>query len=347
MSGYDTLIEKLKKKLEAAGSVESEIAKQYSMAKEEAKKRYEESRASLLKNRDGAIAEAAASKLKAEKDIAQFHEARGLTRSGEAIDEALNRELIEANAIRDTMAEHSEGEEKLKKQLDDEVAALESAELKDIQGKKEKLEDEILELEKQKLKEGDSVVGEDGGTSGGGGDSLDDYEPSISESMLATRLFNMFKNSDGKLSSDGSRELQLYVEKLREDNGLSDEYMKNLLFALKSYGYDPADDGDDEIDGTFESILRAANNSSAKVEDMMYRFYRGRGAKDGEAMAEAKKHALWAKLDVIYKNSTSREQFIYYARKSGSSMSTIYRYFDRIEDVNKYDIGGGIYLKEK
>lgn len=347
MSGYDAIIEKLKKKLEGFGSIESEIAQRYEAAKDERKKEYELERAELIKSRDSAISDAATRKLKSEKDIAQIHESRGLTRSGEAIGEALNRELIEANSIRDAQKELYEGTKARWDRYDNDIRSLDESEKEEKRSEKEKLEDQIFELEKANVKDGGSSTSSSGATDGDDGD-IGDYEPSISESVLATRLFNMFKNSDGKLTAGGSRELELYLEKLREDNGLSDEYMKNLIFALKSYGYDNANTDEDEgLDGSFDSLERAANNSSAKVEDMMYQFYRGRGATESEAMTAAKKHAIWAKLDVIYRNSVSRDQFIYYARKMGSSMSTIYRYFDRVEDINKYNIDGGLYLKDK
>lgn len=348
MSGYEDIISKLKKKLENFGSVESEIAKLYETAKNERTKEYEKARAEIAQKRDDAIRAASINKKKSEKDLSQFHEARGLTSSGEAINEALNRELIEAGAIREAKAEHSKNEDALKDSYESDINTLKQNELKNVLDEKEKLEDEILELEKMQLKanNGSSNSGSNSNNGTGAIEGSGDYEPTISESVLATRLFNMFKGSDGELTAGGKRELELYLEKLREENNLSDEYMKNLIFALKSYGYDKVSD-DEELDGTFDSLERAANASEAKVEDLMYRFYRGRGASESEAMTEAKKHAIWAKLDVIYKNSVSREQFIYYARKMGSSMSTIYRYFDRVEDVNKYNIDGGIYLKKK
>ena len=341
MSTYKNIIEKLKKKLDGFGSVESEIAKRYETAKAERKKEFDAERISIAEARDAKIRDAATNKLKSEKDLSQIHEARGLTRSGEAIGEALNRELIEAAAVRDANADFSKSEDELKKRFESDVNELNLAEQKEKQEEREKIEDKILELEVADAKESG-----DASSSGGGNDDDDEYEPSISESVLATRLFNTFKNSNGKLTADGSRELGLYLEKLREENNLSDDYMKNLIFALKSYGYENGFE-EEELDGTFESLEQFANERSAKVEDAMYRFYRARGANDGEAMAEAKKQAIWAKLDVIYRNSVSREQFIYLARKMGSSMSTIYRYFDRIEDINKYNIDGGVRLKEK
>lgn len=345
MNTYNDIIEKLKKKLNGFGSVEAEITKRYEAARTNRTKEYESQIGAITKRRDEKIHDAAINKLKSEKDISQIHEARGLTRSGEAIGEALNREIIEAAAVRDANAEYLKSEDALKSEFDSDINELNVAKQNEISEEREKLEDKILELEIKDAQKGDSIDSDGNGGDNDGG-TVDEYEPSISESVLATRLFNTFKNSDGKLTAAGSRELGLYLEKLREENKLSDDYMKNLIFALKSYGYDNGTE-DEELDGTFESLERLANERSAKVEDTMYRFYRGRGAHDGEAMAEAKKHAIWAKLDVIYKNSVSREQFIYLARKMGSSMSTIYQYFDRIEDINKYNIDGGIYLLEK
>lgn len=353
MSSYDDLISRLKKQLESYGSAESELAKLYNEARNNRKAQYESDSNELAKMRDASVRAAGINKLKSEKDLAQIHESRGLTSSGEAIGEALNRELIEANAVANANEELSDGLKNLKSGYDSDIQKLNESEEKERRDAISKFEDKIFDLEKQKIKDenakaNNSSSGSSNNSSSNSGNSGTDdvFKPSLSESTLATRLFNMFKNSDGKLTADGKRELELYLEKLRKDNGLSDEYMKNLIFALNSYGYNSVSDTD-ENDGTFNSLERIANERAAKVEDSMYKFYRGRGASESEAMAEAKQHAIWAKLDYIYKNSTSRDQFIYYARKMGSSMSTIYRYFDRIENINKYNIDGGIHLKNE
>ena len=275
-----------------------------------------------------------------------------MTSSGEAIGEALNRELIEANAIGAANEELTDGIKKLKSGYDSDIQKLNESEAKERRDAISDIEDKIFELEKQKIKDENSKVGTNnsgsgasGGSNSGNGNGNEVFKPSLSESTLATRLFNMFKNSDGKLTADGKRELDLYLEKLREENSLSDEYMRNLIFALNSYGYDKVEAGDIVNDGSFETLARLANERATKVEDSMYKFYRGRGVSDDEAMAEAKKQAIWAKLDYLYRNSETRDQFINYARNTGSSMSTIYRYFDRIDTINKYNIDGGVHLK--
>ena len=326
MSSYDKLIEKLKRKLDGYGSGESEIAKLYDLAKVNRKKQFEAELDAASNERKALVRDAGIKKMKNEKDIAQLQESRGLSASGEAITEVLNRERIEADMIKSANEGYADSITKLQNGYDGDISKLEFEEAKAEEAEKNKIEGEILELEKQKIKEEKNV----------GNDAASDiYEPTVSENTLASRLFGMFKGSDGKLTADGKRELDSYLERLREENGLSDEYMKNVLFALKSYGYDKVKDENAGYDGSFESLEKLASENASKVEDAMYQFYRGRGASDGEAMAEAKQHAIKAKLDVIYKHSVSREQFIYLARKMGSSMSTIYRYFDTIDTSKK------------
>lgn len=347
MTSYERLINKLKTRLDNYGKIESELTGLYEEAKKRRKTKLLEDTKKLDEVRNDIIRNASVTSLKNEKNLAQHHESRGLSSSGESVAEKLNRDVIEANAEIEANREFFEGKRALEEKFQDDILELDTKRLSEVEKGRQKLQDEILELEKLEAKD-DGIKDTDSGSGGVEGDGVggEVFEPSISENTLATRVFDLFKNEDGRLDTDSRRELEFFLDKIREENSLSDEYMKNVIFSLRSLGYVPSGDKE-EVDGSIEAIERMADEAGARMEASFYQLLKRRGATDGEAMAEARKQGIWAKLDVIYRNSTSRDSFIYTARKLGSSMSTIYQYFDRIDAINKYNLDGGVHLKSK
>lgn len=211
---------------------------------------------------------------------------------------------------------------------------------KELQASKLQAEKEMLEAELKAKKEmleaelsskntssgtGNSPSG--GGSSGNGtsGTTL----PNISAKELAKQLISTA--SGGKSSIDNSHAQQYSINKylleLTEKYNVSDEYLNELIFMLRTQGYEDVGEANRRIDViTYDAI-----SYYYSMYDKYYNQYIKRGVSESKAASEAKKTASGAQMDYIYKNSRDKNEFKKCCKELGISTTDVQTYLNEIE----------------
>ncbi len=132
------------------------------------------------------------------------------------------------------------------------------------------------------------------------------YVPDISEKELAKQLISSATGGEQYINSEYQAYIvNRYLLDLKDNYNLNSEYFKNLVLILKSHGYTQVS----------ESEMRTqviAYDAETKYDDKYDEIYDQSIMADKteeEARAAARKAAKKVKMDYIFKNSKSKDEF--------------------------------------
>lgn len=346
---YKELIEQTKKALESYSKADEELEELYRQAKERNQKSYELSKQQLAEQYYQDRNQAAAKAQLDEKNMSEFLAARGLASSGESVQAKIDSNMALHNTLSGLAKENMKALGELEKarleqenQLD-----LSLAEKKlELNKQKNALSDQIeqlkkaLENSKQSGKTADS--GKKSGSTNTGtkddNDTSEKFVPSTSAKDVAKNLVETY-GSGGKITTDLQKsKIKKHLESLMQNDGVDEDYIKNIIFNLKSYGYTELSDA------YADSVIAAeeASNYYSKLYHELYEIYI-RGNRTAEKASEmAKNKAKSLMLDYIYERSRTIAAFENTAKLAGVSQTELEAYYqklDNIMDSNKKALG--------
>ncbi len=338
---YKELIELTKKALESYSQADEELEALYRQAKERNQKSYELSKQQLAEqyyeNRNQAAA-------KAQLDAKNMHEflaARGLASSGESVQAKIDSNMALNNTLASLAKENMRALTELEKaklekenELDLSLAEKKLA----LNRQKDALADQIEQYKKaleNSAKQGGSA---DGGKKGGSAndDAKDNDKPSEKPFVPSTSAKDVAKNlvetygSGGKITTDLQKsKIKKYLETIAQNDDIDEDYIKNIIFNLKSYGYT------DLSDAYADSVIAAeeAANYYNKLYRELYEFFiRGnRTAEKADEMAKSKARSLM--LDYIYERSRTLAAFENTAKLAGITQKELDEYYQKLDNI--------------
>ena len=307
--------------------------------------------------------EAYSDTVREERNLNNSLAARGLGFSGEAAQAKLNSNIILANRLGAINRGKVDAETKLALDLSDKKNALsiDNAERlrevqkgrdglnatiadilaerednaakiaaeKELQAAKLKAEKEMLEAE-LKAKYNYSSGGKAASESNGANTSASGvYSPAMSAKELAKALISTASGGGSSVDSSHAQQYSInkYLLELTDKYGVSDEYLNDLIFVLRSYGYEDVGASKRRTDViTYEAITYYYNEY-----DRYYDNYVKRGMSEGKAHSEAQKTAENAQLEFIYKNSRDTREFKDCCNDIGISSTAIQTFLNEKE----------------
>ncbi len=296
-----------------------------------------------------------------ERNLNNALAARGLGFSGEAAQTKLNSNIILANRLGELTRGKVKAETELQLDLSDKKhsLAMDNAEkLRDIQKGRDNLnasiasiiaerEDNANKLRAEqamreaelkakiemyeaelKAKYGAGTKSENGSSSKADSETDFGYNPGITAKELASRLISTA--SGGKSSIDGSQAQQYSINKylleLADKYGASDDYINDLIFILRSHGYEDIGEPKRRIDViTYDSFSYYYD-----TYDRYYDNYIARGISEELAQREAKKLATSSQLQYIYDNSKNTSEFKNCCKEAGISTTDMQTFLNNI-----------------
>ena len=358
---YSDSIEALKAGLSQYSESEKQLTELYKQAIANAEAEYKTAVKQVNDQYKRDRNEAHADTVREERSLNNMLAARGLGFSGEAAQAKLNSNIILSNRLGELNRGKVDAETKLSLDLSDKKSALSLdnaekirevqkgrddlnakiasiiAEREDnaakIKAEKEmaeaklKAEMEMLELELNAKNNNSSGngVGSSGGQAGGSG-----YTPTMTAKELAKALITTA--SGGGSSIDGSHAQQYsinkYLTELTDKYKVSEEYVNDLIFVLRSYGYEDVGESKRRTDViTYEAITYYYNQY-----DKYYDLYINRGFNEGKAHTEAKKAAQNEQLEYIYENSRNTYEFKECCNDIGISLTEVTSFLNSKSD---------------
>ncbi len=327
---YSDSIEALKAGLQQYSENEKKLTELYKQAIINAEAEYKSAVKQVNDQYKRDRNEAYADTVREERNLNNSLAARGLGFSGEAAQAKLNSNIILANRLGAINRGKVDAETKLALDLSDKKneLSIDNAErLREVQkgrdslnatianilaerednAAKLKAEKEMLEAE-LKAKYNYSSGGKNAGASNGSNTSADGgYTPAMSAKELAKALISTASGGGSSVDSSHAQQYSInkYLLELTDKYGVSDDYLNDLIFVLRSYGYEDVGASKRRTDViTYEAITYYYNEY-----DKYYDNYVKRGMSEGKAHSEAKKTAESAQLEFIYKNSRSTQEF--------------------------------------
>lgn len=344
MSEYSKEIEEIKQQLAALGSYDEQLEKLYRNAVAESERAYTEGVAANNALAEQKKREASEEKYADRLNFGQYAADRGLSKSGESVQAELNRTLIEANkrTAADTAAASANAQ--LKSQLDSDVAALNSEKAEKLmqysQSERERLNERLEDLLDMEY----TAEGSPGNSSDGNdADTTEPYTPKLSASSLAQALMERFSGGNDELSEYQSSMIKEYLQKAREDDGLGDDYIRDVEFVLKTHGYDPG-----VLSDLSSTELEEIKTQAERAYDNIYRIVEKiNGPRMNQTLAKlgAEEEAAQAALSQIYSRVYNITQFETVAKELGYTPVQINEFYQRNESRTA-DAPGKVYLKK-
>lgn len=340
---YTQTVASLKTAIDGYDSEEKKLSELYTQAKQHALESYNAQKAELekayLKDRNTAAADVS----REEKNYMQFLSSRGLGSSGEASQAKLNSGINLSNSLSElsrsrltSLADLSESYSEKSAEIENDymeaasdisekrVSAL--AKLAEAEAAKEAA-DEQTKLYEESLKNQDT----DGG--GASDDSESGaYVPSVSAKDMAKQIVALA--SDGRDTieySDQNYTVHRYLEKLKSDYDIDDEYMKNLEFCLKSYGYT----GIDGVSFLVQGVADKAEDYYQEMYQKYISFYSQISSDGSYIKRSAREIASDLQLTYVYTHVKTIDEFYKACYLLGFSTARIEEYRKHIDEAVK------------
>ncbi len=335
---YNDLIEQTKKALESYSKADAELEELYRQVKERSNKSYELSKQQLAEQYYEDKNQAAAKAKLDEKDMSAFLAARGLASSGESVqtkidsDMALNKML--SSLAKENIRTLSELEkERLEKENELDLSLAEKK--LELNKQKSALSDQIEQLKKalENSKQTDSkpATGSSGtGKSGNQSESSEKtFIPSTSAKDIAKNIVETY-GTEGRITSDLQKgQIKKYLQSLIKNDGVDEDYIKDIVFNLKTYGYT-------DISDNYADAVLAAEEANKYYDKLYYELYElyiktNKTAEKASLMAKSKAKALM--LDYIYERSRTIAAFESAAKAAGVTQKELEEYYQRLNNI--------------
>ncbi|HBL83857.1 MAG: hypothetical protein A2Y17_08045 [Clostridiales bacterium GWF2_38_85] len=345
MADYNKLINEVKSKLAALNSPDSELKKLYKQAIEQSKTEYNAKQAELLQELKQAENDSSAKSLIKKKNNQQKAESSGLSGAGinAVIDESrkdkLNSEITELEA--DIAEEQSE----LDSEYKDSDAKLTVEQEKAIVKEQTSLEKELERLETAKAKASADAIeatekqAEKEAKEKAEAEKSAKYKPTISAKELAKTLISRFS---GKAEA-----LKAYLDELTAENDFDEDYLKDLMFSFKAYGWgaDEAVETKPENEKTNSLVdeSKLVFESKAVYKDLyekVYKTFKKQGSRGPNLTEKAAKFAQIGQMDFFYKSTATTDEFEALCKAVNMSDSDIADYYKRVEFFDTHDLKG-------
>lgn len=345
MAFYDT-IEALKAELKGYSDDEHRIAELYRSAVKNNQKSYNDSSAQIEAQYEYDRNQAYADNARDERNTMNMLASRGLGFSGEAAQAKLNSNIVLANRLGALARSKNEADAELLKDYNDKDYNL-SLEFADRQGEADKnrlgLMADIAALESDKEQHDASLAaekdmfdrelyakyhsGKNNGSNGSNGDNgnnssngsngsiseLSGFTPDISPKDLAKLMVTNATDDNYIETDDDEYLINRYMLDIYENYGVDDEYMNELVFMLKAYGYD--DVSLDEL--RVQVITRDADEYYKESYKQTVDLYISEGMEENSARTAARQEATRKKLEYIKRRCKSDDEFINCCKQLG------------------------------
>ncbi|MDD2268306.1 MAG: hypothetical protein PHY15_02000 [Eubacteriales bacterium] len=332
MNNFDARIKKIKEKLYALSSPESELKKLYRKAIDKSRAEFEsgikkaESKAFDKTNSESALSLLGKknSGIKAEKD--------GTLEAG------VNYALEEARLqkLKETENEISRKTELEKENLLDkhteEKAVLAEQLTKSEDKARTSLEKELSEVEKQKAKAAEEAAknavkaAEDAKKSEEKQKSEEKYKPTVTAKEFAKNLIERF--------SGDSEKIKVYVAEISKQYNFDSVYLKDLLFALEAYTKPQADKTEKLTDKEVNELLEGGEKAFKETYSKVYKTFSDLGEGGLELSKKAVRMGKEAQMDFFYRSSATMEQFESLCKKAELTDAEIKSHADRVAFIN-------------
>jgi len=348
---YNELIEQTKKALESYSKADTELEELYRQAKERNNKSYELSKNQLAEQYYEDKNQAASRAALSAKDMNEFLAARGLATSGESVQAKLDSNMALNSALSGLAKSNMQSLTELEKQRLEKESELDMslAEKKlELNKQKNTLSDQIEQLKKalensnkstddNKSNDNNKSTNSDKKNNNGTTDNnktKDDttekpYVPSTSAKDIAKNILETFA-SGGKITTDLQRsQIKKYLQSLVKNDGVDEDYIKDIVFILKTYGYS-------DISEAYADSVIAAKDAAEYYNKMYNDYYeiyvRGNRTAD-KASSMAKSKAKTLMLDYIYERSRTIAAFESAAKQSGVTQAELEEYYQRLNNI--------------
>lgn len=234
-----------------------------------------------------------------------------------------------------------------KEQNDAQLQAEKEANAAKLQAEKEMLQME-LDAKYGGTSGGNGSSGGNGGNGGGSGaeaeteaeeeSTANGFVPNITAKELAKQLINTATEGSNYVNSEKHKYLvNKYLLELNENYGIDRDYLDDLLFMLRVYGYEESSIPQMRIDViTYDAIAYYYDAC-----DEYYDKYTVAGMKESRAKAESRKIAANKQIDYIYKQCRNILEFEQCCKAVGISDAKMQEYLSSIDDTESEAVIGG------
>ena len=319
MAFYDT-IEALKAELKGYSDDEHRIAELYRSAVKNNQKSYNDSSAQIEARYEYDRNQAYADNARDERNTMNMLASRGLGFSGEAAQAKLNSNTVLANRL-GALARSKNEADKNRLGLMADIAALESD--KEQHDASLAAEKDMFDRELYAKYHSGKNNGSNGGNGSNGSNSsngsngsiseLSGFTPDISPKDLAKLMVTNATDDNYIETDDDEYLINRYMLDIYENYGVDDEYMNELVFMLKAYGYD--DVSLDEL--RVQVITRDADEYYKESYKQTVDLYISEGMEENSARTAARQEATRKKLEYIKRRCKSDDEFINCCKQLG------------------------------
>ena len=367
---YSNLIQSMKSSLDDYQKAsEEELSALYSAAREEYNKSYTASLENLDRQYKSDVNDAYAKRALEDKNTGEYLASRGLSRSGESANAKIASGVTLGNTLDSLSESMYDSKSRLTSQYGQALAGLaekEAAEKSENRkwyadlsaslasaAEDNRLKEEQLQLDRDKLQH---TVEMDNNELKKLKEELEAYEKELSKREKALKdMLNgseasgsgeaagtespedyaktLVYNATGKDSISGASDIVAVMKELKElqSNGMSDQYYKSLLSALKKLGYSTQDLDYDEI----SDVAQKSKENYERIYRELYRLYSMKGYTDSSASDTAGKQADEIQYEYLYKYSPNIDFFESAVVLAGLDTDSLDGFYQKVKHANE------------
>lgn len=332
MNNFDARIKKIKEKLYALSSPESELKKLYRKAIDKSRAEFESS----IKKADAKVFD----KTNTETALSLLGKKNSGIKAekGGTLGAGVNDSLEEARLqkLKETENEITEKAELEKEKFLDEYTEEKTVLAKQLTESEEKerlsLEKELSEIEKQKAKAAEEAAtkaakaAEDTKKVAEKQKAEEKYKPTVTAKEFAKNLIERF--------SGDSEKIKAYIAELSKQYNFDSAYLKDLTFALEAYTKPQAEKAEKPSAKEVNELLEGGEKAFKETYGKVYRTFSDLGEGGLELSKKAARMGKEAQMDFFYRSSETLEQFESLCKKAGLTDAEIKSHADRVAFIN-------------